>query len=340
MPHSPLSRVPDFTLCAGKRILNRPWHRNANFYTMTTPAPEIIPHSSFRSGLMYAMVLLLLAGCRPADQQDARPVVVTSIAPIGDWIRNITGDAVDVLVVVPPNASPHTFELQPRMLRESARASLVVLIGNGFESWADKLVSNVENPEVRTLLLTEGADIPALISDKHGDHVHAANPHVWLDPVFAAAAVERISTALVELFPDQEHAMQTRAAAYRDSLHALHRHISVRAQQWIGRAFIGDHSSWVYFARRYGIKQAGVIENIPGREVSARTMGSLIDMMRKQSITAIFSDIRKSSQAVEILAEETDARIAALDPLGSERTSFTYLGLMRYNVREIDRVLQ
>jgi zinc transport system substrate-binding protein len=174
--------------------------------------------------------------------------------------------------------------------------------------------------------------------DGHG-HAHAAgNPHFWLDPVIAAAAVRRITRAVASLRPERADSITARARSYLRELERLDSEIEGIVRRWKQRRYIGDHSSWVYFARRYGLQEAGVIESVPGREVSARELSSLIALMREKDIDVVFADKRKSTRSVEILAEESGARIAPLDPLGA--SGIGYIPLMRWNVREMAKVMR
>ena len=292
-----------------------------------------------RHTVLGAALILLFASC--ADNHPAtRPLVVTSIAPLGDWIAAVGGDAVDVQVLVPPASSPHTFELTPGQLRVAGAASLVVLNGAGLEYWAGRLIENLRDPQTPVLTLGDGVD---LLQDGghhhgHGDHAAGAgNPHFWLDPVVADASVARIADALQRILPDQGDSIRLRARAYREQLQRLDEDIARTAAQWGDRRFIGDHAAWAYFARRYGLVEAGVIEELPGREISARDMAGLIRLMREQDIRTVFADVRKSPRATDILREESGARVARLDPLGS---GTGYLEMMRANLREMDRVLR
>ena len=286
--------------------------------------------------------LLFLAGCRPAEEQN-KPTVVTSIAPLGDWIRQIGGEHLKVVVIVPPGASPHTFELRPQQLREAGDARLVVLMGAGLEYWDTELLANV-NERAKVLRLSEGQEL--LQSGEHDGHRHdghdhsAGNPHLWLDPVFARQAVGHIAATLAAVLPSLDTAFTRRAEVYASALDTLDREIARRIATLKHRRFVGDHSSWVYFARRYGLRQEAVIEATPGREISARAMSDLINLMKRRNVTAIFANIRKSGNATDVLAEETGAKVAMLDPLGGRQTAEEYLPLMRYNLEEMMRVLR
>lgn len=275
-----------------------------------------------------------------------KPLVVTSIAPLGDWITAVGGGDVDVLVLVPPSSNPHTFELSPAQLRDASEASLVVLNGAGLEYWADRLLDNVRDARVAVVtlsddavLLQDGGHEPHGSAHEGDEHAHAAgNPHFWLDPALAVAAVQRIARAVALLRPERADSITARAQSYVRELERLDSEIEGIVRRWKQRRFIGDHSSWVYFARRYGLEEAGVIESVPGREVSARELSSLIALMREKDIDVVFADKRKSTRSVDILAEESGARIALLDPLGA--SGIGYIPLMRWNVREMAKVMR
>ncbi|MBR9974482.1 MAG: zinc ABC transporter substrate-binding protein [Bacteroidetes bacterium] len=312
-------------------------------------------HTHSYRNIIAALLLLAVASCGKPEM-GSRPLVVTSIPPLGDWIAAVGGDAIDVLVLVPPASSPHTFELTPGQLREASRASLVVLNGAGLEFWSDRLIENLRNPKTPVLRLSDGVALLQTGTDTHahdthgeaahghnahghGTHGHGTegNPHFWLDPVVADSAVGRIATALIRILPEARDSIIARTSAYQRELRRLDADIVRAAATWSSSRFIGDHASWSYFARRYGLEEAGVIEELPGREISAREMAGLIRLMRDRDIQAVFADARKSTRAADILREETGARIALLDPLGDEGG---YIGLMRFNLEAIDRVLR
>jgi zinc transport system substrate-binding protein len=290
---------------------------------------------------------LIAAGCGGGSENDTRPLVVTSIQPLAHWVRAVGGDDVRVITLLPSNANPHTFELLPRQIEDAANARLLLTVGAGLEPWSDKLSQNMRGDAAKRLVLSDGE---TLVQDSHehghdhgNDHGHVhefGNPHLWLDPLFAIRAVERIGGALSELYPEQAERFAANAARYVDSLKALHSHIEAVTGTWSQRRFIADHSSWVYFAERYGLREVGAIEKQPGREISARELAQLIDGMRRDSITAIFADMRSNARGVTLLSEESGARIAFLDPLGGALTSASYILLMRENVAAMDKVMR
>jgi len=305
--------------------------------------------------LPWLAAFLASFGCGKSPDEGERILVVAGIQPLGDFVRATGGERVEVLTVVPPGANPHVFDLTPELLRRAEKARALVLIGLGMEYWADKLRANIPNNGLKTLLAGEevlsgdrlrGAGSltqpDADVLDAH-DHDHrGVNPHVWLDPAYAADIVSLIRDMLSDLEPRYADEFARNTRRYIDSLRVLDSDIKNTIAQWPERkrAYITHHASWDHFALRYGLKQAGVIESIPGKEISARELSHLVDLMRRDSIPAVFGETMSSFRAAELLAAETGARVAILDPLGSPSTAMDYLGLMRYNLRKMDEVFR
>jgi zinc transport system substrate-binding protein len=272
---------------------------------------------------------LLLAGFGAEGAGSAdRILVAASIAPLADFAREVGGDRVEVTTLVPPGASPHTYELKPSQVMQVAEARLLVLNGAGLEYWAEKLVQGAGNPGLQVVDTSQG--IPLINAGAHG-----ANPHIWLDVRQAMRQVERIRDALGRL--DAGHAATYRgnAARYLAQLEGLDREIAAEVARWKRRQFIAFHPAWVYFARRYGLEQAAVIERSPGREPSPKDLAAIVETARRIGARAIFAEPQFSPKAAEAIARESGARVLFLDPLGSSLQDPRYPALMRSNMAQM-----
>jgi zinc transport system substrate-binding protein len=263
----------------------------------------------------------------------ARVLVAASIPPLADFARRVGGVRVDVLTLVPPGASPHTYEPTPSQVAVVARARLLVVNGAGLEYWADKLVAAVASPRLEVVVASEG--LPLLDAGAHG-----ANPHVWLDPRLAIAEVARIGAALVRADPEGAPAYAANGAAFTRELERLDAEIAADVRSWTQRRFIAFHPAWVYFARRYGLEQSAVIERAPGREPSPAAIARIIDAARTIGARAIFAEPQLSPRAARAVAEETGARVLFLDPLGTSPERQDYVALMRYNVAQMAEAMR
>jgi len=282
-------------------------------------------------GLVALLVLATATGAAATD--GSRLLVAASINPVADFVRAVGDDFVNVITLVPPGASPHTYELKPSQVAEVSRARLLVLNGGGLEYWAKRLVQAVGGSKL--VVVDTSAGIPLLDEGAHG-----ANPHVWLDVRQAMAQVRRIRDALVEVDAAHAAAYKTNAAAYLAQLEKLDTEIAAQVSRWKQRQFIAFHPAWAYFARRYGLEQAAVIERFPGREPSPADVARVVDVARRIGARAIFAEPQFSSKAADVIARESGARVVLLDPLGATLKHGGYVELMRYNVAQMAKALE
>jgi len=288
-----------------------------------------------RLASLIALFFFCLAGCAaPVTPSMSRVPVVASILPLADFARQVGGDRVKVTTLIPPGASPHTYEPTPAQLQAVSRARVLVLNGVGLEYWADKMVSAANNPNLVVVNTADGLDIVAGDQDEPG-----GNPHVWLSPRNAMHQVEMVRDALVRVDPVGVETYSANADRYITELRALDQEIRDTVAAFSTRKFIAFHAAWVYFARDYGLTQAAVVERTPGQEPSPAEIADVVRMARTIQARAIFAEPQFSYKAAQVIAEESGAQVLFLDPLG-QPPDYCYLDMMRYNLREMSRALK
>ncbi len=300
--------------------------------------------------LVVGMLGMAAAGCGDPDaigtgSGDREPIIITTIYPIADITRNIAGDAVSVISLIPAGASPHTFEPTPKQMAEIARASAFIAIGAGLDDWAQSLAS-AGSPDLVQIRLTDGLKLlphepsalqgegPVHEEDSTAHAHHGYDPHIWLDPVLVREhVVPEITRVLVDLVPDREAELIAGAQAYQEKLDALHAEISRSLEGLDKPRFIAFHSAWRYFAARYELIQAASVEESPGKEPSARWISEVVETARSLDAKAIFAEPQFSNKAAEIIAQEFGAEVLIVDPLGGEGLEGrdSYISLMRSN---------
>ena len=80
--------------------------------------------------------------------------------PLHPWATSslaVGGDRVEVTVLVPPGAEPHTYEPTPSQMKDVAKADLYVMNGAGLEFWMDKVLG--VNKKMVVIDSSEGAVI-------------------------------------------------------------------------------------------------------------------------------------------------------------------------------------
>lgn len=292
-----------------------------------------------------AFLVFLSFGGAPWAQEERIPVTA-SIVPLADFCRQIGGDRVDVQVLVPPGASPHTFEPPPSVVARASSAKLFLYVGVGLEPWAERLVKSLKKSSValeaaKGLPLIRDGGGGELPESKHGGgkqaHSHShrgANPHIWLDPLLAKEICSKIAEALIRVDPPRKEYYEKNLGKYLEKLEALHQEIQERVNTFRIRKYVCFHPAYVYFSRRYGLEEAGVIELSPGREPSPKHLRNLVAAIREHGIQVVFAEPQLNPRVVEVIALEAGVKVAMLDPLGGRPPyGSDYLALMRYNLQ-------
>ena len=306
----------------------------------------------------------MIAEAAPPGQNGPRVKAVDIAANPGarraPMFRAIEPQLASVATVVPAGASPHTFEMKPSLVKTFASAKVFLMIGAGLEFWADQLVQS-SGQKLNPVVLSDGMtliqsadphhDEPvkeaphASDQSAHTEHAHShdgGNPHVWLDPHLAKTMVTRIREALSIADPAHASDYEDRAKAYLGRLDALDRDIADTVNQFKTRQVISFHASWDYFAARYGLTLAGVIEKTPGRNPTPREIAGIVSSIHKFDIRAVFTEPQFSPKVADVIAREAGVKVLILDPLGGETLPGrnTYIGLMTYNLQIMKEAMQ
>jgi zinc transport system substrate-binding protein len=297
---------------------------------------------------------MALSGCGgKSTGQGGGIKAAADILPLGDFCRQVGGDRVQVEVMVPPGASPHTYELTTGQMKYLSEADILVTNGLGLTPWFEEIAGKVDNPRLKMVVAGEAVPPWELIpAGSHEERQETENghaeqgpydPHVWLDPNLAIYVVEAIRDAFINADPQGKSYYSLNAESYIKELRELDSWIQDKASSFGNRKFVSFHSSWTYFARRYGLEQVAVIEELPGKEPSAGEMATLVEVMKKMGVGVIFAEPQFNAQAAEAVAEEVGSavKVVILDPLGDpgDPSRDTYLENMRHNVEAMGEVL-
>ncbi len=296
-------------------------------------------------------VLVLLSWGSAATA--AKIPVVASILPLADFCRHLGGEQVEVQVLVPPGASPHVFEPPPSVITRAVQARVFVYTGGGLEPWAEKLLRSRGTANLEVVEAVRGIPLIRDVEENHHgeaasakhkgeDHHHAAgNPHVWLDPVLAQGICRQIAAALIKVDPEHRAAYEARLQGYLQELEALHQEISRRVSAWRQKDFVCFHPAYTYFARRYGLREVGVIELSPGREPTPRHLQKIVAAIKKHSIKVVFAEPQLNPRVAEVIAREAGVKVLLLDPMGGRPPyGGDYLQMMRYNLAILEEAMK
>jgi zinc/manganese transport system substrate-binding protein len=289
--------------------------------------------------------LALLASPLPAAAQGAGPVkAVATFSILGDLVRQVGGERVEVTTLVGPNGDAHVYSPTPADGRRLADARVIFTNGLNFEGWIDRLIksSGAKAPRVEA-----SRGVKPLEEREHGHgHGHGSpDPHAWQSIGNAKIYVANIRDALIAADPEGKAAYETQAAAYLarlDEVEAQAKSLAARIPPE-RRKIITSHDAFRYFEAAYGIDFVSPQGVSTDAEASAKDVGRIIQQIRREKIAAVFVENVSDARLMERIAKETGARIGervysdALSEPGGP--AGTYIDMMRHNIRAFSAAL-
>ena len=268
-------------------------------------------------------VIIIFAMVSEPLAQPANPLpVFVSINPQRHFVQQIGGNRVSVQVMVPPGASPATYEPRPRQMADLSKTRIYFAIGVPFENaWLDKIAA--ANPAMTVVHTDDGIDkIPMAThqqdeAEAHlnaGAHGHGGlDPHIWLSPPLVKIQARTIMNALIKMDPSHQAVYQDNYQQFAAQIDRLDNELRSILKDKQGLQFMVFHPSWGYFARAYGIKQVAV--EIEGKDPKPAQLRELIARAREKDINIIFVQPQFSARSAQIVAREIGGQVAVADPL-------------------------
>ena len=285
----------------------------------------------FKFGILALSIVLIActggseeAGCPEIDGREINVVATTPM--IGEFVSQVGGDNINLTVLMPAEADPHTYDPAPQDAGTIADADLVFYTGLKYEPAA--LVKLLENSACSAEVLAEVGENVFPIEfkegghddhhdehdeeghDDHEGHDHGAyDPHFWFDPNRVAYAAEYIESKLVEFDPINASEYEAAGKAYVTELKGLVGQVSelISTIPSQNRKLITTHESLGYLEAKFGLEVLSTI--IPSldsaNEISPSQLVGVIDVIEDNNVKVIFIEAEAPSVYAETIVAET-----------------------------------
>lgn len=277
--------------------------------------------------------LLLIASPLHAAE---RINVVASFSILGDFVRNVGGDRINLTTLVGADSDVHVYTPAPADAKRIAGAKLVIVNGFGLEGWLPRLVQSAGS---KATVVTASAGITPL---KLGA---AVDPHAWQSVPNAKIYVTDITKALTAAAPDDADFFRAQEKAYLEKLETLDREVreAVAKIPPERRKVISTHDAFGYFSAEYGIQFIAPLGVSTETEPSARDIAAIIGQIKAQKTPAVFLENISDDRLIRRIAAETGARIGGTlisDGLTVEKgPAPTYIDMVRHNIKALTSAL-
>jgi zinc/manganese transport system substrate-binding protein len=283
--------------------------------------------------------LLLLSFFGLMGLAQAAEVKVASLHPlIGDLLRQVGGDKVEVVDLIGEKGDPHAFEPQAADLVAAEGATLYFVSGMGLEGYLPKLKGILAG---KARIVEVGGTLPALhgacVHEGHEhDHDHEMDPHWWHSVDLFRRAAGVVADELSAASPENKAVFEANAQAYRTKLDEL--------EKWVKREVIRiprdrrklatAHAAFQYFCEAYGFETYPVQGLNRERMPDAAKLAELIATLKKERVAAIFPEKESNPKMLESLTRDSGIQLGG-ELVADGRGMTSYEEMVRSNVTAI-----
>lgn len=303
------------------------------------------------------LAVVLLAGCggnkgKTTEQTGTPKIkVVATVYPVYEFIKQVGGDKVDVVMLIPPGAEPHDWEPTAKDITRIKDAKIFAYHGSGFEPVEKLLTKDVLGS---TLPVQVSKEVPKLAvsheaeektGHKEDKHAHEGDSHMWLDPIAAQQEVNAILAALVAVDEPNAAYYKENAAKFNKQLTELDQDYKKTLSNLPSKDIITSHEAFGYLAARYGLHQVGIMGLSPDAEPTPDKMAEITKFCREHKVKYIFFETLASPKLAQTIAKETGAELLVLNPVENlteeeMKQGKNYLIIMRENLANLEKALK
>jgi zinc/manganese transport system substrate-binding protein len=286
-------------------------------------------------------VVLAFSCAAPSWAHEPPLHVVASFSVLGDMVRNVGGDLIDVKTLVGANGDAHGYQPTPDDLKAVAKADLVFVNGLGIDGWMDRLVDAagykgtiiVATTGIKTRTMVEGDDkaAPKTVTD----------PHAWQDLSNGVIYAHNIAVGLAAALPTQSKVIEERSHEYENAITAMDQEVraSIAAVPVAERVVITSHDAFGYFGAAYGVRFFAPYGLSTESEPSAAGIAGLIDQIKVAGVHEVFIENMSNPRLVAQLAKDAGAQLGGTlysDALSAPNEAApSYLAMFKNNVPKL-----
>lgn len=262
------------------------------------------------------IIIAFLVSCNRSGSNNENKIITVSISPLKYFVEAVGGNDFTVNVMVPPGASPHTYEPMPGQVIALSKSVAYISVGYlGFElTWLDRFFE--VNSKMKKLSLADNQDLIRSEESPEGagDHDHeGVDPHFWISPSSAKLIAGSVRDLLKELNPEHSEMYETNYKSLITKIEEIDIQAGKMFKDVINRSFMIFHPALSYLARDYDLRQIPV--EYEGKEPSPSQMKKIIDLGRSENTKVIFVQKEFDRKYADEVALEIGAKVVVIDPM-------------------------
>ncbi|MEH6496186.1 MAG: zinc ABC transporter substrate-binding protein [Pseudomonas marincola] len=270
--------------------------------------------------------------------------VIVTIPPLHSLVQGVMGNTGKAILLIQNDTSPHDYQLKPSVISLLHKAKIVFYISDSLEISVVRAL-DVLPQKVRKVPMIDrqGVTTFKLRADedweKHDHATHSENdgtvnrhqgheehhdvegtgdPHIWLDPNNAIVMIKAITRELSIIHPENRSFYKVNALSLISNIEAIEKEIETLLVPIKGIPFIVFHDAYQYFEKHYNLTAVGSIVLNPSHPTSVKRIKGLRRKVKKSGAVCIFREPQFSNKLSILIADETNAKLATIDPIGAD----------------------
>jgi len=281
----------------------------------------------------------------PANADAADKIkAVASFSIIGDMVKRVGDERIELVTLVGPDGDAHVFEPTPADAKTLANAQILFVNGLGFEGWMDRLEKS-SGFKGKVVVASEGVNPRTMTEEEDSKAEEITDPHAWQSLANGKLYVANIRDGLIAADPDGKTIYEANAAKYLDEIATEDAAVKAALAKLPDdrRKIITSHDAFGYFGAAYGLKVIAPEGVSTEAEASAKDVAKIIRQIKSEKIPAVFMENITDHRLLDQIAKETGAKIGgtlysdALSP--PDGPAPTYLDMFKNNVGALTAAL-
>lgn len=264
--------------------------------------------------LILALVLVFtLTACGPKSSGsivEGKVNVVTTFYPIYEFTREIGGDDINAINLLPVGVEPHDWTPRSQDIVNTSKAQLFLYNGAGLEGWVPNFLKGLDSSsKVEAVEVSKGIDL--IMTDEDDGHDHGGSseedhheddadhnshsgdslhtdPHTWVSPKSAIIMARNIKDSLQSVDPEHKDGYEERYNKLAERLQALDSKFEQELTKLPNHEIVVSHQAFSYLARDYGLEQHAIMGLSPDAEPRGQDLVNLAKLVKDEDIKYIF----------------------------------------------------
>lgn len=296
-----------------------------------------------------AGLALMVGSAWPADAAERKIRVTATVSMVGDLVKQVGGDRVEVVGLMGAGVDPHLYKATASDVTKLQQADLIFYNGLVLEGKMQDILTKLARTKKFVYPVAEAIPEKQLLEPPQFEGHY--DPHVWFDVELWELCSRTVVKGLSEFSPKDKAGFEQRGKEASAKLRALHEWSLKKAAELPKerRIVVTSHDAYNYFGRAYGFQVVALQGVSTVTEAGLADMAKLVDYIKKNKVKAIFVETSVSPATIQRISKDAGVKIGgelfsdAMGTPGQMENGYdlgTYEGMIKHNLTTIVEALK